>query len=113
MKPTFASISRHGVLPQSRPIDHVGLFGRSVEDVAFLGDQLMVFDGRDPDMRHRAAPRLLEIAASEPPVTPRFAFVKTPVWDQADQDAQAAFEEIGGASGRGDSGGSRTSRALQ
>ncbi len=94
MKPTFASISRHGMLPQSRPIDHVGLFGRSVGDVAFLGDQLMVFDARDPDMRHRAAPRLLEIASSEPPVTPRFAFVKTPVWNQADEDAQAAFEEL-------------------
>ncbi len=94
MKPTFGSISRHGMLPQSRPIDHVGLFARSVEDLAFLGDQLMVFDGRDPDMRRRAAPRLLEIAASEPPVTPRFAFVKTPVWDQADEDAQAAFVEL-------------------
>ncbi len=93
-KPTFGSISRYGMLPQSRPIDHVGLFGRSVEDLAFLGDQLMVFDARDPDMRHRAAPRLREIAASEPPVTPRFAFVKTPVWDQADEDAQAAFEEL-------------------
>ena len=93
-KPTHGSISRYGMLPQSRPIDHVGLFARSVEDVAFLGDQLMVFDARDPDMRHRAAPRLLETAASEPPVTPRFAFVKTPVWDQADEDAQAAFEGL-------------------
>ena len=93
-KPTFGSISRYGMLPQSRPIDHVGLFGRSVEDLAFLGDQLMVFDARDPDMRPRAAPRLLEIAASEPPVAPRFAFVKTPVWNQADEDAQAAFEEL-------------------
>ena len=72
----------------------MGLFARSVEDVAFLGDQLMVFDACDPDMRHRAAPRLLETAASEPPVTPRFAFVKTPVWDQAEEDAQAAFEEL-------------------
>lgn len=93
-KPTHGTISRYGMLPQSRPIDHVGLFARSVEDVAFLGDQLMVFDARDPDMRPHAAPRLLETAASEPPVTPRFAFVKTPVWDQADQDAQAAFEEL-------------------
>ena len=98
-KPTHGSISRYGMLPQSRPIDHVGLFARSVEDVAFLGDQLMVFDARDPDMRHRAAPRLLETAASEPPVTPRFAFVKTPVWDQADEDAQAAFEELAGSLG--------------
>ena len=93
-KPTHGTISRYGMLPQSRPIDHVGLFARSVEDVAFLGDQVMVFDARDPDMRPHAAPRLLETAASEPPVAPRFAFVKTPVWDQAEEDAQAAFEEL-------------------
>ncbi len=93
-KPTHGTISRYGMLPQSRPIDHVGLFARSVEDVAFLGDQLMVFDARDPDMRPHAAPGLLETAASEPPVTPRFAFVKTPVWDQAEEDAQAAFEGL-------------------
>ena len=37
-KPTFGRISRRGVLPQSRPLDHVGVFGRSVEDVAFLAD---------------------------------------------------------------------------
>ena len=92
-KPTHGSISRYGMLPQSRPIDHVGLFARSVEDLAFLGDQVMVFDARDPDMRPHAAPRLLETAASEPPVAPRFAFVKTPVWDQAEEDAQAAFEK--------------------
>lgn len=93
-KPTFGRISRHGVLPQSRPLDHVGVFGRSIEDIAFLADQLMVFDERDPDMRHRAAPRLLDAALSEPPATPRLAFVKTPVWDQADEDARAAFEEL-------------------
>ena len=31
-KPTHGTISRYGMLPQSRPIDHVGLFARSVED---------------------------------------------------------------------------------
>ncbi len=93
-KPTHGSISRYGMLPQSRPIDHVGLFARTVEDLAFLGDQVMVFDAHDPDMRPHAAPRLLEVAASEPPVAPRFAFVKTPVWDQAEEDAHAAFEGL-------------------
>jgi len=93
-KPTFGRISRRGVLPQSRPLDHVGLFGRSVEDVAFLADQLMVFDERDPDMRRRAAPKLLDAALSEPPAPPRLAFVKTPVWDQAEEDARAVFEEL-------------------
>ncbi len=93
-KPTFGTISRHGVLPQSRPLDHVGVMARSVEDAALLADQVMVFDERDPDMRHRAAPGLLGVARAEPPVTPRLAFVKTPVWDQAEADTHAAFEEL-------------------
>ncbi len=95
-KPTFGTISRHRVLPQSRPMDQIGVFGRSVEDVAMIAEVLMEFDERDPDMQHRARPRLVEAANEEPPVTPRFAFIKTPMWDQADEDARAAFEELAG-----------------
>jgi Asp-tRNA(Asn)/Glu-tRNA(Gln) amidotransferase A subunit family amidase len=29
-----------------------------------------------------------------PPLSPRFAFVRTPVWDKADSDTKAAFEEL-------------------
>ncbi len=95
-KPTFGMISRHGVLPLSRPLDQIGVFGRSVEDAALIAEALMAYDERDPDMRHRARPRLGETANEEPPVTPRFAFVKTPIWDRMDEDAQAAFEELAG-----------------
>ena len=95
-KPTFGAISRHLVLPLSRPLDQIGVFGRSVEDVALIAEQLMVFDERDPDMRHRARFRLVDIATEEPPVPPRLAVIKTPMWDQAEEDARAAFEELAG-----------------
>ena len=48
-----------------------------------------------PDMRARARPDLVGIAAQEPPTRPHFAFVKTPAWDQADKDVQDGFGEKG------------------
>ncbi|HSD60121.1 MAG TPA: amidase, partial [Burkholderiales bacterium] len=53
-KPTHGLISRHGMLGLSRSLDHVGLFARTVEDVALLAGQLAGYDERDPDTRPRA-----------------------------------------------------------
>ncbi|MFQ6023066.1 MAG: amidase [Acidiferrobacterales bacterium] len=93
-KPTHGLISRHLVLQQSRPLDQVGVFARTVEDAALLAEQLMAFDEHDPDTRPRARPKLTETVAHAPPVTPQLAFVKTPIWDQADNDTQEAFAEL-------------------
>ena len=95
-KPTLGLISRHGVLAQSRHLDTVGVYARSVEDAALIADVLAAYDSHDPDMRPRGRPLLLETAKSEPPLDPVFAFVKTPVWDQAEDDTKEAFEEIAG-----------------
>jgi Asp-tRNA(Asn)/Glu-tRNA(Gln) amidotransferase A subunit family amidase len=93
-KPTHGLISRRGVLQQSRLLDQVGVFARTVEDAALIAEQLMAFDDRDPDMRPRARMKLTETVAEEPPFPPRLAFVKTPVWGQADQATQEAFAEL-------------------
>ncbi len=93
-KPTHGLISRHLVLQQSRPLDQVGVFARTVEDVALLAQQLIAFDELDPDTRPHARPNLVETAAAEPPVPPQFAFIKTPMWDQADKETQEAFSEL-------------------
>ena len=93
-KPSHALISRHGVLCQSSPLDTVGVFAHSVEDLALIGDVLAVYDERDPDMVPQARPRLAEIASEAPPVTPTLAFVKSPAWERADNDTRAAFAEL-------------------
>jgi len=93
-KPSHGLISRHGVLQQSRPLDQVGVFARTVEDAALIAEQMMAYDDRDPDMRPRARPTLLKTTAEEPPIDPRLAFVKTPAWDQADGDTKEAFAEL-------------------
>ncbi|RPI08509.1 MAG: amidase [Zetaproteobacteria bacterium] len=87
-KPTFGAIPRTGALRQSRPLDHVGVFARTVEDAALLAHVLMVFDDRDPDMRLQARPHFLETANQDPPSRPNLAFVKSPYWAEADETAR-------------------------
>ena len=100
-KPSRGLISRHRVLQQSRTLDQVGVFARTVADVALLADVLIGFDEHDPDTRPRAPPRLFATAAEAPPLTPHLGFCKTPLWDLVAPDARAAFEELGEFLGEG------------
>ncbi len=93
-KPTFGFISRHRVLQQSRPLDQIGVFARTIGDTALIAEAMLGFDDRDPDTRMRARPALVARLSEEPPVQPRLAFVKTPMWEQADNDTQEAFAEL-------------------
>ena len=90
-KPTHGLISRSGALMLSRTLDHVGLFARSVEDVALLAETLAGFDEEDPDTRPVARPPFAATAASEPPLPPRFAFVRSPAWTHAEPETGEAF----------------------
>jgi len=93
-KPTFGLISRHGALPISSSLDQVGVFSRSVRDAALIAESLIGFDEHDTDTRPQARPALLQTVQQEPPVTPRLAFVKSPVWSEADRDTHDAFSEL-------------------
>jgi len=98
-KPTYGLISRAGILCQSAPLDTVGTFSRSVEDAALIVDCLTAYDANDRDMWPRSRPRLREIASQEPPLPPVLAFVKGPVWDQAEPVTAEAFSELAEALG--------------
>jgi len=93
-KPTHGLISRYGVLRQSPPLDTVGVFARSLEDLALIAGPLMSYDDRDPDMRPRPAPHISRIMAQAPPVEPRIAFVRSPVWNQAEEATKEAMREM-------------------
>lgn len=93
-KPTHGLISRSGVLRQSRLLDQVGVFARSVPDAALLAQELMGFDAADADMRPRARSQLADIVFRPLPLPPRLAFVKTAVWDEASADTHEAFAEL-------------------
>ena len=93
-KPTYGRISRHRVLAQSFPLDTIGVFARSLEDVALISDVLMEYDRRDRAMQPRGRPRLGRTMAETPPMEPHLAFVRSPVWDQADESSKDAFREL-------------------
>ena len=94
MKPTHGLISRAGMFQLSRSLDHVGLFARTIEDLALLLEVLAGHDERDPDTRPRARVPYREITAEEPPLPPMFAFVKAPRWERVEPDAKEAFAEL-------------------
>lgn len=98
-KPTFGLVPRHGILELSRPLDQVGFIARTVEDLAILAEPLMGYDERDPATRPIARPQLRSVAMQEPPLPPKFAFTKTPNWDDAQEQTRLAFEEVSQALG--------------
>ena len=46
-KPSYGVISRYGVLPFSSTLDHVGIFGNDVTDIAIVMDSVAKFDEKD------------------------------------------------------------------
>ncbi len=98
-KPSFGAISRQGVLIQSPTLDTIGVFGATITDAALLADVLFGHDPMDKATSPAPHPRLLATALTKAPVRPTFAFVRTPFWERADPQCQAALEEVAGLLG--------------
>ena len=58
-KPSYGLISRNGVLKTSEKLDHIGVFGRSVEDVALLAKILIKKDNYDTATVHYSSDEML------------------------------------------------------
>lgn len=99
-KPTHGLIGRTGVLRHNAALDTIGTYARTIEDAALLADALAGYDPGDADTRPSAPPRILEIALSDPPVTPALAFVKTPAWDKAEPDTKERFARLAAELGK-------------
>jgi Asp-tRNA(Asn)/Glu-tRNA(Gln) amidotransferase A subunit family amidase len=93
-KPTHGLIPRSGILTLSRTLDHVGLFARTIDDLALLLEQVQGYDERDPDTRPRARIPFASISREEPPVEPMLAFIKTPHWERTDAETKDAYAEL-------------------
>ncbi len=93
MQPSHGSISRRGILPLVPNLDTVGLLGRSLADLALLGDVLYGYDDQDSSTRLGTAPRLLETCLSKAPVKPTIAFLELP-FTPADEETQGALAEL-------------------
>src|SRR5262249_30046225 len=73
-KPTHGLIARSGILQLSRTLDHVGLFARSLDDIALLAEELVGYHEADPDTCPRARLPFRPISRQEPPIQPQLAF---------------------------------------
>ncbi|HEY0302156.1 MAG TPA: amidase family protein, partial [Rhizomicrobium sp.] len=94
VKPSHGLVSRAGALTLSGKLDHVGVFARSLEDIGLALNSIAGQDPADPDSRPYAAPAFSAAAVAEAPMAPRYAFIRTPMWDQADPEAREGLEEL-------------------
>ena len=91
-KPSMGLLPRTGVFEQSPSLDQVGLFARCVEDLALVAEIMSGDDGHDRATLGLPPRQLTSVCAAEPPVEPKFCFVRTPWWNQVDEEARAAYE---------------------
>jgi Asp-tRNA(Asn)/Glu-tRNA(Gln) amidotransferase A subunit family amidase len=94
LKPTLGLISRRGVTLQAHTLDTVGVYGRSLEDLALITDALSAHDPDDAVSYARGRTSLSRILAEKAPLPPLFAFCKTPAWEHADAVTREAFAEL-------------------
>ena len=91
-KPTYGRVSRHGVIPVSWSLDHVGWMARTVEDIAQL---LQVMAGPDPEDRfasHREVPDYL--AGLEFLQRPRIGLLCGFFHDNTDQETRQHVADV-------------------
>ncbi|MBX9927163.1 MAG: amidase, partial [Hyphomicrobiaceae bacterium] len=97
-KPTRGLISRRGVLLQSQTLDTIGVFARTLPDLALIADAMAGYDPADAVSFHQGRSRLTEWVAAEPPLPPVLAYLPTPAFDTYANAVMAdAFGELIGA----------------
>ena len=91
-KPSYGLISRNGVLRTSYHLDHIGVFGKTVEDVALLAKVLIKKDSYDKATIHYSSEFMLEECKKRPMFDPKFIFYKTESWKKIDKKSRESFE---------------------
>jgi len=91
-KPSYGLISRNGVLRTSYALDHIGVFGKTVEDVALLAKVLIKKDSYDQATVYYSAEDMLEVCRKKPLFEPKFIFYKTDSWEKVDKKSRESFE---------------------
>jgi Asp-tRNA(Asn)/Glu-tRNA(Gln) amidotransferase A subunit family amidase len=99
IKPTLGLISRTGVTMQSHTLDTVGVYGRSLEDLALGVDAMGAYDAADEVSYARPRPGLASALAEGPAATPRLAFFRSPAWESAEPAAREAIARFASALG--------------
>ena len=88
LKPTHGLFPTDGILEIAATLDTVGIFARSLEDVALVA-KVLAKGGEKA-----SAPADYSRSAREPLAEARFTFVKTPAWPFAEDSTKTAFVEL-------------------
>ena len=92
LKPTLGLVSRTGVTLQSHTLDTVGVYGRSLGDLAMIADALSQYDPSDAVSYERARPGMSAVLAEGMVARQRLGFFRSPAWASATPGAKAALE---------------------
>jgi Asp-tRNA(Asn)/Glu-tRNA(Gln) amidotransferase A subunit family amidase len=84
LKPTFGTISRYGMSPISQRLDHPGIYANTINDIDLVASVLFSYDHNDLDMIKSFEYKNDEQTSP----SPKFAFIKGPVWSYGEQDMQ-------------------------
>lgn len=93
-KPSRGIIPRTGVLQTSKTLDQIGVFGRSLEDVALLADVLGCYDPADEKSYARPRPAMVDLMHSELPTDPDIVWLELPYSDRFSDDCRVGLEEV-------------------
>jgi amidase len=93
LKPSFGAIPRTGVHPLSPSLDHVGLFARRVDDVAYGLSLLAGASDSDPQPRPIPGFDVDPDHGLAPLDRPRLAIVRFEKWSRAKPEQQRIFEK--------------------
>lgn len=93
-KPTRGLISRSGILQTSRSLDQVGVFARSIDDVALLSEVIGGYDQRDELSYPYPRPEMQAGAAAKVPADPELVWFDLPFNDRLTDDAREGLETI-------------------
>ena len=89
-KPTFDLLPTDGVLMQSHTLDTLGVFARSVADLALVTDLLR----QEPVPGTQPTLSLLESCQQPFVSAPRFGFVTLPYWERASKQTLSKLEQL-------------------
>lgn len=101
-KPTFGAISRAGVMILSRRLDHVGVYARTLADLALVADVLMTHDPADTESRYHAGCELGQALAQPFDGAPRLAVFKGEPWQSIEPATAETFEALAARLGAGE-----------
>ena len=90
LKPSFGSISRSGMSAISQRLDHPGIYANTPDDIKLVASVILSYHKQDLDMGHN----YIFESTSSVSKSPKFAFVKGPVWNFGEKDMQEQIEKF-------------------